>query len=152
MWRLSRTFKSWPHVGGCLTIVGRLVQEASAQQLASLDLSYAETAALVRLWRRDGCMPQSEMIQSLALGRASCTLVLNKLEQQGLIERQQDSRDTRRVIVLLTRAGRDLEEPVLEALERVESVILAPLSKEDVETTLRVLHLIRDAMQRERRS
>jgi DNA-binding MarR family transcriptional regulator len=143
---LTSRFKSWPHVGGLLALVGRLVQERSAQQLAPLDLSYAETAALVRLWRRDGCMPQSHMIQSLALGRASCTLVLNKLEAQGLIERRQDSKDTRRVVVWLTEAGRDLEEPVFQALERVESVILSSLTQEQVEALLHTLMEVRESI------
>src|SRR5947199_8691066 len=80
----KRGFKSSAHLTRLLALVGRLVQERVAQRLVQLDVSYAEATALVRLWSRDGHMAQSEMIQSLALSRTSCTLLLNQLERKGL--------------------------------------------------------------------
>jgi DNA-binding MarR family transcriptional regulator len=148
----ERSFATSPHLIGLLTLTGRLVQERIAQDLAKLGISYAQAAVLVRLWRRGGGeMSQTEMIQSLALSRASGTLVLNELAQRGLIERRPDEIDARRVIVGLTQTGRDLEPAVLDIFERVEATIRAPLGDDDVEDAFRTLLAVLDAMQRGRR-
>ena len=146
----GRSFASSPHLSGPLTLVGRLVQERIAHDLAGQGISYAQAVVLVRLWRRGGEMPQTEMIQSLALSRASGTLVLNELSQRGLIERRPDEVDARRLVVQLTPAGHQLEPSVLEVFERVESVIRTQLDDEDVANTFRVLLAMLEAMQRDR--
>jgi DNA-binding MarR family transcriptional regulator len=146
----ERSFASSPHLSGLLTLTGRLVQERLAHDLARLEISYAQAAVLVRLWRRGGEMPQTELIQSLALSRASGTLVLNELRQRGLVERRPDQVDARRQVVRLTPAGHELEQPVLVVFERVEEVIRAPLAGEDVESAFRVLLAVLEAMQRGR--
>src|SRR5439155_19384400 len=106
----------------------------------------------VGLGRRGGGeMPQTEMIQSLALSRASGTLVLNELAQRGLIERRPDAIDARRVVIGLTRTGRDLEPTVLEIFDRVEAMIRQPLGEDDVENAFRTLLAVLDAMHRGRR-
>ena len=148
----ERSFASSPHLSGLLTLTGRLVQERIAHDLAGLGISYAQAAVLVRLWRRGGDMSQSEMIQSLALSRASGTLVLNELSQRGLIERRPDQADARRLVVRLTDAGHDLEPSVLEVFEQVETVIRAPLEDADVDHAFSMLLAILDAMQRDRLS
>lgn len=146
----ERSFASSPQLSGLLTLIGRLVQERIAHDLARLGVSYAQAVVLVRLWRRGGEMSQTEMIQSLALSRASGTLVLNELTQRGLIERRPDQDDARRLVVHLTRAGHDLEPAVLDVFEAVEAVIRGPLGDEDVESAFRVLGAVQDAMQRDR--
>jgi len=146
----ARTFAASAHLSGLLSLTGRLAQERIGRQLAALGLSYARAAALVRLWRHDGPMPQTDMIRSLALSRASGTLVLNQLAQQGLIERQPVRGDARRVVLELTPAGRDLEGPVLEIIERVESTLRARLTDEEVETAFRVLVSVLETLRSER--
>ncbi|HXM59011.1 MAG TPA: MarR family transcriptional regulator [Candidatus Dormibacteraeota bacterium] len=147
----ERSFASSPHLSALLTLTGRLVQERIAHDLAELGISYAQAAVLVRLWRYGGEMSQTDMIQSLALSRASGTLVLNELAQRELIERRPDEIDARRVIVRLTQAGRDLEPAVLDIFEQVESTIRAPLAEDDVESAFRTLLAVLNAMQRGRR-
>jgi DNA-binding MarR family transcriptional regulator len=146
----ERSFKTSPHLSGLLTLTGRLVQERIAHDLARLGISHAQAVVLVRLWRRGGDMTQTEMIQSLALSRASGTLVLNELTNRRLIERRPDEVDARRLVIRLTEAGRNLEPSVLEVFERVEAVLRAPLDAADVDTAFRVLLDILEALQRDR--
>jgi DNA-binding MarR family transcriptional regulator len=127
------------------------VQERIGRDLEPLGVSYAQAAVLVRLWRRDGQMPQAEMIRSLALSRASGTLVLNELEQRGLIERRQDERDARRLVVRLTEEGVDIEPQVFEVFHLVESAIRAPLSEDEVAAGLRLLRLLLDGIRHDGR-
>jgi DNA-binding MarR family transcriptional regulator len=146
----NRSFRSSAHLTTVLALIGRLVQERVAQRLTGLDISYAEATVLIRLWYADGHMPQSEMMQTLALSRTSCTLLLNQLERKGLIERRSDRRDARRATVWLTAAGHDLEQPVLAAFEQVESVVREPLSPRDVQDSYRTLRAVLQAMQAQR--
>ena len=147
-----RSFASWSTLTTLLALNGRLVQEQIGRNLEPLGVSYAQAAVLVRLWRRQGQMSQAEMIRSLALSRASGTLVLNELEQRGLIERQPDVRDARRLVVRLTEAGMDLEPEVFDAFDRVESAVRAPLSEDEVETGLRILRSLVEAIRRDART
>jgi MarR family transcriptional regulator, transcriptional regulator for hemolysin len=147
-----RSFASSSTLTTLLALSGRLVQERIGRDLEPLGVSYAQAAVLVRLWRRDGQMPQAEMIRSLALSRASGTLVLNELEQQGLIERRTDDRDARRFVIRLTEAGVDLEPQVFDVFLRVERAIRAPLSEAEVAAGLRILRALLERIQHDRRS
>jgi len=131
---------------------GRLVSEWIGRELDPLGISYAQAAALVRLWRRRGAMAQTEMIRSLALSRASGTLVLNELANRGLIERQPDGRDGRRVVVRLTEAGMDLEPQVFDVFHHVETAIRASLSEDEVSAGLNILRALLEGIQQERGS
>jgi DNA-binding MarR family transcriptional regulator len=146
----ERSFASSPQLSGLLTLIGRLVQERISHDLARLGVSHAQAVVLVRLWRHGGEMSQTEMVQSLALSRASGTLVLNELTQRGLIERRPDQTDARRLVVRLTDAGHELEPSVLDVFERVEALIRAPLADAEVDDSFGVLRAILDAMQRDR--
>jgi DNA-binding MarR family transcriptional regulator len=137
-----RSFASSSTLTTLLALSGRLVQERIGRDLEPLGVSYAQAAVLVRLWRREGLMPQAEMIRSLALSRASGTLVLNELEQRGLIERRPDERDARRLVVRLTEEGVDLEPQVFDVFHRVESAVRAPLSEDEIANELRILRLV----------
>jgi MarR family transcriptional regulator for hemolysin len=146
-----RSFASSSTLTTLLALGGRLVQERIGRDLEPLGVSYAQAAVLVRLWRRDGQMPQAEMIRSLALSRASGTLVLNELEQRGLIQRRPDERDARRLVVRLTEQGVDLEPQVFDVFDRVESAIRAPLSEDEVAAGLRILRLVAERIRHDGR-
>jgi len=147
-----RTFASTPTLSALVALTGRLLQERIGRDLEPLGISYAQAAALVRLWRRSARMPQAEMIRSLALSRTSGTIVLNELEQRGLIQRHPDDDDARRMVVQLTDQGVDLEQPVLRVFERVEAVMKAPLTDEEYESGHRILRALLEEIRHDRRA
>jgi MarR family transcriptional regulator, organic hydroperoxide resistance regulator len=129
----TRQFISSTHLIGLLTVTARLVQEQVAARLFALGVSYAQAVVLVRLYRSaSGSVPQTDIIESLAVGRASGTLVLGQLEARGLVSRSADPADARRLVVELTDAGRELEGPVHEVFDEVESVIRRSLGPDEV--------------------
>jgi DNA-binding MarR family transcriptional regulator len=123
---------SSPHLIGLLTVTARLVQEQVAVRLFALGVSYAQAAVLVRLYRSAAGVAQTDLIESLAVGRASGTLLLGQLEARGLISRTADPADARRLLVELTDYGRELERPVHEVFDEVESVIRRSLGPDEV--------------------
>jgi MarR family transcriptional regulator, organic hydroperoxide resistance regulator len=146
-----RPFVTSPHLTGLLVVTARLVQEQVATRLSALRISYAQAIVLVKLYRSGtGSLPQSDMIEALAVSRASGTLVLSQLEARGLISRTADPADARRLVVALTDAGRDLEVPVHGAFEEVESVIRRSLDPVEVTAALDTMRRMFDDIRHHR--
>jgi MarR family transcriptional regulator, organic hydroperoxide resistance regulator len=146
-----RPFITSPHLTGLLIITARLVQEQVATRLAPLGISYAQAIVLVGLYRSPaGSVPQTDMIEALAVSRASGTLVLSQLEARGLVSRTADPADARRLVITLTDAGRELEEQVYEAFQAVETVIRRSLNAPEVTATLDAVRRMFDDIRRHR--
>src|ERR1700704_4187165 len=76
--------------------------------LDPLNLTYPQYLAMLVLWERDG-LTVSELGQRLQLDSGTLTPLLKRLQANGLIQRQRDSADERRVMLHLTPAGRALK-------------------------------------------
>jgi len=134
-----------------LTVTARLVQEQVAARLTPLGISYAQAVALVHLYSApDGSVSQTEVIDSLALSRASGTLVLSQLEAHGLISRRPDPADARRLIISLTEDSEALEQQVNACFEEVENLVCRSLEPADVEAMFNVLGRMLDNARRQR--
>jgi DNA-binding MarR family transcriptional regulator len=132
------------HLTALANLVGRLAADRIAARLEPLDLTYAQAVALARLWRSpDGSMRQSDLIESLAVSRASGSAVLQDLTERGLVVRTIDRHDGRMQVVTLTEAGRELEPAVAEVFDAVE-VELISSDPAEVETAFAVLRGILD--------
>jgi DNA-binding MarR family transcriptional regulator len=148
-----RPFITSPHLIGLLIVTARLIQEQVAIKLSPLGISYAQAVVLVRLYRSvTGTLPQTDMIESLAVSRASGTLVLSQLEARGLVRRTADPGDARRLIIELTDTGRALELPVHAVMEEVESVIRRSLDPAEVAGSFDVIRRMFDDIKRYRQT
>lgn len=129
-------FAEHNHLSGLLTLAARLVQQELSSGLAPLGVSYAQVTGLVRLYRSPGgCMPQRELVRSLAIRRASGTLLLQDLESLGLIERKRGPGDRRQQLVRLTAAGRALEPAVHAVMEGLELRLREAMGSRTVDAT-----------------
>lgn len=134
-------------------MTARLAQEQVATRLSALGVSYAQAVVLVRLYRStSGTLSQSDMIESLAVSRASGTLVLGELEARGLVTRTADPTDARRLVIALSDAGRALEQPVHDVLEEVEAVIRRSLEPTEVTATFDIMRRMFDDIRQHRRT
>jgi DNA-binding MarR family transcriptional regulator len=75
--------------------------------LEPLGLTYPQYLVMLVLWEGDG-PTVSQLGERLALDSGTLTPMLKRLEALGLVQRQRDSADERRVIVRLTPEGRAL--------------------------------------------
>lgn len=81
-----------------------------------LGLSFVRVKALRHLAHAP--MTMRELGTVLAIDAPYTTVVVDDLEQRGLVERRQDSSDRRRKIVVITRAGRRLAKSADDILDR----------------------------------
>lgn len=92
-----------------LYAASRAITRRYAPFLSELDLTYTQYITMLALWERDPSTV-GELGRRLLLDSGTLTPLLKKLEERGLIMRDRDAADERRVIVSLTDEGRDLRE------------------------------------------
>ncbi len=101
-------------------------------RLAPYGLSYAQAVVLLRLGGAPAAtMSQTDMIEALAVSRASGTLLLGQLEAKGLVARTPDPGDARRLLVMLSEAGRELERPARRVFDEVEALVGSSLAADE---------------------
>lgn len=76
-------------------------------------------------------LPQRELAHKLQIAPATLTVMLQRMEKTGLVERRADSRDQRVSRVYLTEAGREAHAAVKEALRQIETEIFADFTAEE---------------------
>ncbi len=86
--------------------VGLLVRKLKQAHLPG-ELTFAESSALTRL-DRGGPATSSELARQDRISPQSMGATLAALEQRGLIERQRDPRDGRRIVLSISDAGRQV--------------------------------------------
>ena len=88
--------------------------------LDAIGLTYPQYLVMLVLWEQDG-PTVSELGERLFLDSGTLTPLLKRLEASGLLERQRDAQDERRVRITLTPQGRALRD----SAERVPACVLA---------------------------
>jgi DNA-binding MarR family transcriptional regulator len=97
--------EAWP-TGRLLSTAARLVEHAWAQALDERGLTHAGIIALHLL--DAGPLSQTELARRARVENQTMSRTVERLEREGLVERQPDSADRRRQVVTRTAAG--LEE------------------------------------------
>ncbi len=77
--------------------------------LAPLEITYPQYLVMLVLWEKDG-VTVSELGARLFLDSGTLTPLLKRMESMGLLHRNRDAGDERRVVVSLSDGGRALRE------------------------------------------
>lgn len=113
-------------------------QEADSA-LAPLGLSYATAQPLLMVHRLDSPPHQAMLAAELAIEGPSLVRLLNQLSAAGLLTRDDDPNDRRAKTIHLTPEGLALVAQAEEALKTLRERLMAHVSDQDLETSLRVL-------------
>ena len=123
--------------------VARMLRTYADQRARQFGISRAQWVVLIRLDRSEG-LKQSELAEILDLQPISLTRLLDRLAENGLIERRADPNDRRANRLYLTPAAR----PVLEQLATLGlgmmETVLDGLDGKANERLLRDLTLMKD--------
>src|ERR1700685_2438089 len=111
-----------------LTQLARLINRRSTPELLGQTLK--ELAALSYL-RDYNETTQQQLVEGLCIDANYCVLLLNDLEDSGLVERRRDPSDRRRHIVSLTEQGRKSLQQAEAAQQTLEDVILGALGDDE---------------------
>ena len=103
-----------------LYAASRAVIRAYKPMLDELGLTYPQYLVMLVLWEEDG-PTVSVLGERLSLDSGTLTPLLKRMESAGLLQRQRDAQDERRVRIALTPAGQALRAQA----EAIPACILA---------------------------
>ncbi len=127
--------------------VARLLRTYADQKAARLGMTRAQWAVLVRLDRFEG-LKQSELADILDLQPITLTRLLDRLCDNGLIERRSDPSDRRVKRLFLTPQARPLLERLADLGDELMGVALADIDPATVVLVLANLTTIKDNLRR----
>jgi MarR family transcriptional regulator for hemolysin len=126
-----------------ITDVARLLKTLADQRARQFGTTRAQWSVLFRLDRSEG-LKQSELAEILDLQPISLTRLLDRLADNGLIERRADPNDRRANRLFLTPAARPLLERLGDLGEEMMEAVLAGLDAKAGERFLRDLMLVKE--------
>lgn len=128
--------------------VGRMLSTFADQEISKLhSMTYAQWSVLGRIERHEG-LKQSEIAEMLDVQPITLTRLLDKLADNGLIERRPDPQDRRAWRLYLKPAAKPFIEQLDDLGRQLSAKILAGLSGAQVETMLGDLGTIRENLRR----
>ncbi len=98
------------------------------QNVQQANLSVTQFVALVTLLR-EGPTAQSRLGRLTSMDPSTTTLVVRKLEKDGMIARARDPADQRTTVLSLTQKGRACAEAHVPVSVRAGDALLAPLTE-----------------------
>jgi DNA-binding MarR family transcriptional regulator len=96
----------------------------------------------------NGPMDQFALTEQLLVGKSSVSIVLNRMVRADLIRREEHPRDRRRVVLILTRKGRDLWRKIAPQYEQGVREIFGALPRKRREALLDDLETLHAAVKR----
>jgi DNA-binding MarR family transcriptional regulator len=90
--------------------------------LAPLALTYPQYLVMLVMWEQDE-QTVGALCDRLSLDSGTLTPLLKRMEIQGLISRERDPDDERRVIIRLTLDGKELRTPALDLPPRIPAAL-----------------------------
>ena len=125
--------------------ITRLLRSTSNEDWTSLSLTRAQLRILAQL-RQEGPAAVGQLAGLLGVTLPSITATVDRLVQAGLVTREDDPNDRRRVINRLTPTGTALIERLQEGKRARLIVALEHLSPEDVDILARGLTALEHAL------
>jgi MarR family transcriptional regulator for hemolysin len=112
------------------------------QALSGLGLSDALALPLVLLGRRPEGLRQNAVADELGVEGPTLVRLLDRLVEDGLVERREDPDDRRAKIVQLTPAGQHHSRRATQALDAYRGELLADVPSDDIAACVRVFNLL----------
>lgn len=119
----------------------RFLGRATSDVVSRWGLNEGELNVLAAL-RRAGppfALTPTELYRGLLLSSGAMTNRIDRLEQQGLVERRRDEEDRRRVLVVLTEAGRAVIDETMDANVAILAGTIGGLDDDDHDTLTALL-------------
>ena len=102
----------------------------------------AQGRILYVLWQEDG-VPIKTIAERCGLAITSLTTMLERMEKSGLIIRQQDSGDKRKILIFLTDKAKALKEDYDAVSDRMSAIFYQGFTEEEIRNFEEYLERIR---------
>ena len=106
----------------------RLIIREYQPLLDKLGITYPQYLVLVVLWETDK-ITVNEISQKLILNNNTITPLLKRMEQQGFIKRQRSESDERKVIIELSKKGKQMKIEAARIPEKLAASLISETLK-----------------------
>jgi DNA-binding MarR family transcriptional regulator len=117
-------------IGFLLWDANRAMNREFSDRIARQGVSLGLWPFLRALWDGDG-ITQRELSEKVRMKGPTTVAALNKLEDRGLVRREGDKKDARKINVFLTPDGRKVYRKVIPEVEAVNTQCLTDLTAEE---------------------
>ncbi|TAE83705.1 MAG: MarR family transcriptional regulator [Bacteroidetes bacterium] len=114
---------------------------AKLMKSRNLPITPEQFGVLTHLWRKDG-LQQSELAVCTNRNRANVTRIIDILEREGIVMRQDDPDDRRVFKIFLTDLGKQLKKETAKCAQQSIEDALADVSEKDRATAMGVFQKI----------
>src|SRR5690349_15638798 len=123
--------------------VGRLLRTYADQKARQFGMTRAQWAVLLKLERHEG-VQQSDLAEFLEIQPITLTRLVDRLCDNGLIERRPDPADRRAKLLYLTPAARPLLAQISKQVEEVAEEVLSGIDPQAIDAGLSQLGIARE--------
>jgi DNA-binding MarR family transcriptional regulator len=117
-------------LGQAFAGIARLFERELRGAFAEYHVLPGQLPVLLALYERDG-LTQSQLAAAIGVEQPTMASMLNRMERDGLVSRDDDRHDGRRVRVRLTTPAKRLEKPLTDAARAVNRRALRGLSGDE---------------------
>jgi len=132
------------------TLMGQVIRirhNRMTQLLEGLGIHPSQAQMLFLLMHDEG-LTQKQIGEKTNLRPATITVMLNRMEKAGFVERKQDPEDLRVYRVYITDKGRTVDEAVQMAMEQVQKEAYEGFSNEEMLLMRRLLNHVKDNLEK----
>ena len=126
----------------------RLFARLLEKQIAGSLIRTGDWYLLRVLWEKDG-ISQKELSRQSFLTESSVVTMLNSMEKAGLVVRERDEQDKRRMRILLTEKARGLKEELIPVARDINARATKGVTADDLKTFMKVLGRMKDNLDEE---
>src|SRR3954464_2960260 len=127
--------------------VGRLLRTYADQKARRFGQTRAQWAVLLRLERREG-LKQSDLAEDLDIQPITLTRLVDRLCDNGLIERRPDPADRRAKLLYLMPAARPLVAQISTGVEGLAEEVLAGIDPQTIDAVLSQFGIARENLKK----
>lgn len=112
-----------------------------SEPLADYGITPAQYGVLNCLWNHE-CLSPKQIGEILYLEASSISSILERMQKNGLIDRNVDPENRRVILVSATQKAKEIEKPVERIIEEMNEVILEPFSEHEKDVLLKSLQTV----------
>lgn len=132
-------------VGFLIWDANRAMNREFSNRIAQHGVSLGLWPFLRALWEQDG-LSQRELSEKVRMKGPTTVAALNKLEEHGLVRREENKKDARKIKVYLTPAGRKVYRKIIPEVEAVNRQCLETLTESEQAEFKDMIKRIRDTV------
>lgn len=130
-------------VGFLLWDANRAISREFSERIAQHGVTLGLWPFLRALWENDG-LTQRELSEKVRMKGPTTVAALNKLEDRGLVRREGNKKDARKINVYLTPEGRKIYRRVMPDVEAVNQQMLDHFSAAEQRTFRQLIKRVRN--------